>query len=1027
MNQAPLGLRAAHWWARMREALHPRRFGTQIALGVLALAVVNFAVVGAYIGNRFITQQTTDTGRRFEAVADNLSLGAAPLVITHDYGALDQMLDTAARFPGVRTLAVTDALGHVLSRVDRSRGSAAQVSFTYGFLSTPSGSAARLRWLDARGHAATAGWFTIPRGIEIWYPIESGRLGWLYAHASVSEIRNEAALLARDSLLVLLLLTLSGVGMLFALLRPRVSALARATEFARRLGRADARALAVYPGTLELEVLGRTLNETSLKLLRQDAAVRAQQVRIEAIVENLADGVVLTDARGDVLSANSAFCAMFGHAREQVPGSNLSRFIPALEASELARYCAGQASTHEIQGLRADGIELPLALGMNSFGIDGQVFYVGAVHDLRERNRWIAELRDTRDAALAASRAKSDFLAAMSHEIRTPMNGIIGMLDLLLQSSLNEQQARMAEISRRSALALLDIINDILDLAKIEAGKLGILDEPLELEPLVQEVALLFDQLAQKKGIELSAWVDPSLPLNLRGDALRIRQLLSNLLSNAVKFTDSNERRGCVCLRAESCPEAPLQQWCLSVRDNGIGIQPQVLQRLFLPFEQADNYTTKRFGGTGLGLSICHHLVEMMGGRIEVRSTPGEGSEFRILLPLRVDGEPRANQSVALLGQVCAVVGEASQRTQDLLACLRASGAQALRVDHAGQVPAQAAVLWLGPPVELAHQAPWQLVLGEGRRREPRLLSPGLAQIDANLLSRTLLERAALLAMHGHDAQAESQAPSPAHHPEGELRDRRDAQRRGRLVLVAEDNETNQQVIRLQLQRLGLWADIVGDGEQALQRWQQEVYALVLSDLHMPRMDGFDLARALRAQETRLGRARTPLVALTAAAQPQELQRALASGMDAYMTKPVSMDTMRQTLRRFVPALAGNTVAQAAPAPAATADFDPSALRRLVGDDEATLRALREQYEQELRRALPELQGLRVGTQSEQLAQAAHRLKSSSRAAGALALADMLERIEASARNRQEDELEVAVGALPALAQRVLQALADQV
>jgi PAS domain S-box-containing protein len=1024
MNPGPLGLRAARWWARMREALHPRRFGTQIALGVLALAVVNVAVVGAYIGNRFITQQTTDTGHRFEAVADNLSLGAAPLVITHDYGALDQMLDAAARFPGVRTLAVTDARGHVLSRVDRSRGGAAQVSFTYGFLSTPPGSAARLRWLDGRGHAATAGWFTIPRGIEIWYPIESGRLGWLYAHASVSEIRNEAALLARDSLMVLLLLTLSGVGMLFALLRPRVSALARATEFARRLGRADARALAVYPGTLELEVLGRTLNETSLKLLRQDAAVRAQQVRIEAIVENLADGVVLTDARGDVLSANSAFCAMFGHAREQLPGSNLSRFIPALDASDLARYCAGQARTHEIQGLRADGVELPLALGMNSFDIDGQVFYVGAVHDLRERNRWIAELRDTRDAALAASRAKSDFLAAMSHEIRTPMNGIIGMLDLLLQSSLNEQQARMAEISRRSALALLDIINDILDLAKIEAGKLSILDEPLELEPLVQEVALLFDQLAQKKGIELSAWVDPSLPLNLRGDALRIRQLLSNLLSNAVKFTDGNERRGCVCLRAESCPEAPLQQWCLSVRDNGIGIQPQVLQRLFLPFEQADNYTTKRFGGTGLGLSICHHLVEMMGGRIEVRSTPGEGSEFRILLPLRVDGAPRANQSRALLGQVCAVVGEPSQHTQDLLACLSASGAQALRVDHAGQVPPQAAVLWLAQPVALAHQAPWQLVLGEGRRREPRLLSPGLAQIDANLLSRTLLERAALLAMHGHDAQAEAQAPSPAHHPDGELRDRRDAQRRGRLVLVAEDNETNQQVIRLQLQRLGLWADMVGDGEQALHRWQQEAYALVLSDLHMPRMDGFDLARALRAQEARLGRARTPLVALTAAAQPQELQRAMASGMDAYMTKPVSMDTMRETLRRFVPALAAPTVAP--PAPAASADFDPLALRRLVGDDEATLRALRQQYEQELRRALPELQGLRDATQPEQLAQAAHRLKSSSRAAGALALADMLERIEAAARNRQDEQLEGAVRALPALAQRVLQALADQ-
>ncbi len=1024
-------------WTRLRDALNPRRFGVQIGLGVLGLALVNLVVVGAYIGNRFVKLQVNDTARRFEAVADNLSLGAAPLVITRDYGALDQMLDSAARFPGVRSLAVTDPAGRVLSQVRRVAGARPRVSFSYGSLAAPRGPGKQLHWLNAREQPVAAGRFSIPQGIGIWYPIESGRLGWLYLRASVAQIRSEAALLARDSVAVLLLLTLSGVGLLFALLRPRVSALARATAFARRLGRADAGTLSVYASTLELEVLGNTLNQTSRTLLRQEAAVRAQQVRIEAIVENLVDGVVLTESCGMVISANSAFCRLFGVAREQVLGASLQRFLPELPVHvddgesqlDLAACCTGQGAAKQLDGLRADATRLPVALGLNRFDIEGQVFYVGALHDLRERNRWIAELQQTRDAALAASRAKSDFLAAMSHEIRTPMNGMIGMLDLLLQSSLNEQQVRMAQISRSSALSLLDIINDILDLAKIEAGKLSILDEPLELEPLVLEVALLFDQLAQKKGIELSAWVDPALPRTLQGDALRIRQLLTNLLSNAVKFTSGEQGRGRVWVRAEPCPEYPHRQFCLSVRDNGIGIGPEVLERLFLPFEQADSYTTKRFGGTGLGLSICHHLVQMMGGRIDVHSTPGSGSEFRIVLPLRVDGDVQANVSTALAGQVCALVGPSSQLVHDLLACLRASGAQALRVDHAAQAPAGAALLWLGAPEPAAPAAPWQLLLGEGRRREPRLLRPGVVQFDANLLGCSLLEQAVSLAMHGDRAHGDTLGQPQGAADVPQPRDRAEALRQRRLVLVAEDNETNQQVIRLQLQRLGLWADIVPDGEQALARWQQESYALLLSDLHMPRMDGFDLALAVRAAEARLARPRTPIIALTAAALASELERALQAGMDAHLTKPVALDTMRETLRRYMPALAeaSTSAAQPAPSPATESSgqrvFDPSVLRELVGDDDATLQVLLGEYAADLGGAWPALLQLGGQAQLPELAQQAHRLKSSSRAVGAAALGDLLERIEHAARSGHSAQADEALQQLPGLAARVLQAL----
>ncbi len=1018
------------FWRRLRQALEPRRFGSQIALALVALATVNFVAIGLYVGSRFVQLQSKDTWRRFEAVADNLSLGAAPLVIVRGYGGLDQMLQAAARFPGMRSLAVTGPDGRVLSRVDRRPGADPEASFGYGRLRVPVGDQPRMRWLDAGGHAVRPGLLSIPHGIEIWQPIESGNLGWLYLRASVREIRAEAWLLARESLSVLLLLGAVGAGLLFVLLRPGISALARATAFARRLGKPDVGQLRVYRGNQELEVLGRTLNETSAKLLRQEAAVRAQQVRIEAIVENLVDGVVLTDANGVVLTVNDAFCTMFDSPRSAVLGAGLQRFIPELgqvdadgfSRVDLQSRCGPEGAAQEMHGLRADGSTLPLALGINRFAIDGQTFYVGAVHDLRERNRWIEELQKTRDAALAASRAKSDFLAAMSHEIRTPMNGMIGMLDLLLQSSLNEQQSRMAEISRSSALALLAIINDILDLSKIEAGKLRILDEPLHLEPLVYEVVMLFHHPAQKKGLELDSWVDPVLPRNLRGDALRIRQLLTNLLSNAVKFTSSEQRRGRICLRAEPCPGAP-QDLCLRVRDNGIGIEAQALQRLFLPFEQGDNYTTKRFGGTGLGLSICNHLVQMMGGRIEVDSVPGEGSEFRILLPLRSEGPPCPDHSDTLRGQTCAVVGAEGQRAQDLLACLRASGAQALRVDHPAQAPAGAALLWLGAPQEVDPTPRWQLLVGDGRRRAARTLAPGIAQFDASLLSRPRLEEAVLLAIHGAVQPADPRPAEPRPVDPHEPRSRVEALRLGRLVLLAEDNPTNQEVIRLQLSRLGLWADIADDGAQALARWRQQSYAAVLTDLHMPRMDGFGLAAALRAEEARQGRPATPLIALTAAAQPQELERALAAGIDAHMIKPVSLHTLRQTLEQYLPVLR-----QEPPAPQDAQDLvqalDLSMLRELVGDDAETLRSLLRQYEEELRGALLEMQRAQAMAQTQRMQELAHRLKSSSRSVGAVALADCLQRIESAAAAGTAEDLAVALDALPALAAAVQRALA---
>jgi PAS domain S-box-containing protein len=769
-----------------------RQFRVQLILGVLALGLLNFVLIGLYVGNDFVKLQHQDTERRFNAVAGNLSIGATPLIIVKDYGSLENMLLSAARFPGVRTLAITDPAGRVLSRVDRARGAAPTVSYAYSTLRPPRGGHARIVW--ARTAAGRGG------GLEIWAPIEQGRLGWLYLSASAREIHTEAGVLARNGFAFLLLLFVSSAALLVWWLHPSLAALARATSFARTLGSPQAGRLPVYRGNQELEILGDTLNGTARQLRAQEAALRSIQTRITAILENLDDGVMMLDADGDIARVNPAFCALFGVDAADAARGGLGRYLPQLAIerdgveSALAPYCSGRRAAGEVVGRGSGGERLALALAVSRVEIDGQTLFVASFHDLRERNRLIAELQRNRDEAVSASRAKSDFLAAMSHEIRTPMNGVIGMLELLLHSGLDAQQARMAEVSRASAMALLAIINDILDHAKIEAGKLELVDEPFDFARCMADLALLFEPLARKRGVALVVDVDPSLPALLRGDELRLRQVVTNLVSNALKFSAGLERPGEVALRADVHRHADADWLRVRVLDNGVGIAADAVVRLFMPFEQADRYTTRRYGGTGLGLSICHSLVRMMGGRIDVASRVGEGSTFTVLLPLRGAGSARVGQ----------LAGPGTGNSRPL-----------------GDAPSQ------------------QVVGADG------------------------------------------------------------ATAACRVALVAEDNETNRHVIRLQLERLGWRADVVADGAQALRCWQTGDYRLVLSDLQMPEMDGFDLARAIRAAEADAARARTPLLALTAAALPGELARALDAGIDECLTKPVQLEALRAALERW--------------------------------------------------------------------------------------------------------------------------------
>ena len=978
--------------------LAPQQFRAQLVLMTLGVSLVNFLLIGWYVGHDFVQLENLNTEKRFTAISGNLIIGATPLVIVKDYGSLETMLVAAARLPGVRSLAVTDARGRVLSRVNREASGKPRVSYDYSTLRPPRLDHTRIQWLR---HAQAGPMRLFLSGndtIEIWRPIGQQGLGWLYMRASARAIHAEFAQLARRAFEFLLLLFLSSGVLVLAFLRPSLNAMARATEFAKRLGAPGQEPLPAYRGNRELRDLGETLNETARKLRAQDSALRSNQERLTAILQSLSDGVVVLSPEGVIALVNPAFCSLFGIEPEQALQARITRFLPDLADVDaavepaLTRYCAQRGSLSETVGRRADGEPIALAFAVNRFDIEGRTLYVGSCHDLRERNRLIGEIEQARDAAVAASRAKSDFLASMSHEIRTPMNGVIGMLELLSQSSLNEHQGRMAELSKASAVSLLEIINDILDHAKIEAGKLELVDGSLQPERCLLEVGSFFDVLAHKRQVSFSLFVDPALPTRIRGDELRMRQVATNLISNAIKFSSGQDRPGKVWVRAELA-SAQDGDWCrLSVADNGIGMEDATISRMFLPFEQADRFTTKRFGGTGLGLAICQRLVQMMGGRIDVASRLGEGTVFTVLLPLHADGEGRSSHGEELAGFDCTVHAGSVSQAQDVLGCLRASGAQAaLAEEGAPAAPAARArrlQIWLGDEAgarQSAKDSPQALILllADGRRRQPRRVEPNLATVDGNLLTRSSLVQAVRFAARIEDP-AETADPASAKQSAGMGLSRDQALAQGRLVLVAEDNETNQQVIRLQLERLGWVADVVPNGAQALQRWEQGSYGLLLSDLHMPVMDGVELATAMRKRESQTGQPRTTIVALTAAAMPSELARALDAGMDDYLTKPVSLEELRSTLERW-----------GARRPGAPR-LDHSALRALVGDDPATLRALRRQYVTELEAGLKDMDMARQQADLPRLRSVAHRLKSASRTVGAMELGACLEQLERS-------------------------------
>jgi signal transduction histidine kinase/CheY-like chemotaxis protein/CHASE1-domain containing sensor protein/HPt (histidine-containing phosphotransfer) domain-containing protein len=706
----------------------------------------------------------------------------------------------------------------------------------------------------------------------------------------------------------------------------------RDSEFAARMALDRSNALAarleeqqehleqlVQQRTAELQQSVKVAQDALAELDQQKAALANTVSLLNATLESTAYGILVVDREGRIVSWNQRFVELWrvpppllvpGHKREVLD------FLANQTADPQAFSKHALRLTHEPQLASSDTFELA----------DGRVFkrislpqqngteVMGRVWSYDD----ITELKRIEQSALAANQAKSEFLANMSHEIRTPMNGVVGMVDILQQTDLQPEQQRMVQTIAQSSMALLGILNDILDYSKIEAGKLSVESIPTPISELAQDIIQLLSHTARSKAVDLSVQVDDSVPPWLYLDPTRVRQVLLNLLGNAIKFSankgDATPRVRLEVLVQRVDGGTPMLG--LRVSDNGIGMSKEVVARLFQPFTQADASTARQFGGTGLGLSISQRLVDLMGGSIRVHSKPGEGSEFSVQLPLLV-------------------------------------------APAAGQYNGQPERRW--------------------RPGRTRAASP--------------------------DSGTTGVAP---------------------LVLLAEDNETNRDVLREQLRRLGYRSDTANDGVEALQMWQSGHYDLLLTDCHMPRMDGFTLTAAIRQSE-KPGQHAT-IIAVTANAMAGEAQRCLAHGMDDFLSKPLRMAELQNMLARWLPVPAPpdsqaaalddlNPAAESVAEPVTEPPTEPpaemtgtdagdsglpvwvsGALSASVGNNPGLQNRLLAKFLVNAHRQRAQIETAIETGAVDQIANVAHTLKSAARAVGAMALGDLCQQIETSGR-----------------------------
>ena len=779
----------------------------------------------------------------------------------------------------------------------------------------------------------------------------------------------------------------------------------------------------------------QTVIEMALYKHRTESHLRRAYDEQATILRTALDSFFMADWQGRLLDVNESSCRMLGYTREEL----LRMSLTDLQASAQTAPIEGieglkQPTTARLEGLqrRKDGTTVFVEMSVNYLPHAGgrifcfarditdrkaaQVALERLNEELEERVKGRTKaLDEAREAAEEANRAKAAFLATITHELRTPLNGILGTLDAFAQTNLERDQAEMLDLISESASSLLSLVDDILDFSKIDTGHLGIEVVAMSPQEVVEKACAVVGPVADKAGAELTFFTDPALPPSVLGDPVRLRQVLLNLLNNAVKFS-ATQKQPQISLRAtlkdKKRQEVTLQ---FEIADNGIGMDENTVGGLFHSFTQGDSTIGRRFGGTGLGLAISKNLIELMGGDIVVRSLPGKGSTFTLTVPAMIAKEDvsSARPAVSLKHLHCLVIGAPASLQGDWAAYLRSADAT---LEHAPDLDAAQAHgakhpkgLWVwvfdtpngeAPSVPALRRAVRDreefdtrfVLIGRGRRRRSRLLGPGVIGLDANGLRRdTFLS--AIASAAGLVTEESLTAPIPIRRQPASAPSREEAITRGQLILVAEDNDVNQKVIRRQLALLGYAADIASGGREALEMWATGDYALLLADIHMPEMDGYQLTAAIRMRET--AREHAVIVALTADVLKGEAQQCRDAGLDDYLCKPARLSELKGMLEKWL--------ARRPPVPSSAAtetlSVDIAVLEDLVGRDPSVIREFLRAFSISAARSTAELKEAVALKDGPRVVDEAHKLRAPAKSVGAIPLGRLCEELEKQARS----------------------------
>jgi len=747
-------------------------------------------------------------------------------------------------------------------------------------------------------------------------------------------------------------------------------------------------------------------------LERSTEELARQHAYLDALIASTPVAIAVLDDQRSVRSVNAAFEGLFGYAADEVIGAGIDGLIVPeslrSESSDLeTRVRRGEIVRVEVERMRKDGRHIQVRLSAAAVHAAADGALVALYEDISDRKAAEAAMREARDLAERVARARSAFLANMSHEIRTPMNAVLGFVELVLDTELAPEQRRALELVRTSSEALLTILNDILDYSKIEAEHLELESIPFDLPKVVHATATLLAVRAREKHLELTVDVPPDVPQMVRGDPTRLRQVLMNLIGNAIKFTEQGEVDVSASIIQRDGDRAAVQ---FRVRDTGIGISEDQLGTIFQEFTQADASMTRRYGGTGLGLAISRRLVALMAGELAVTSEVGRGSEFSFALtfPLEAGAQATARAAVSLGGRRLLVVddNETNRRiVRDMLgaegmavheASRADAGLEALRRAARARTPYDLAILDAQMPdqdgfelatairADRALTATRLLILTSAGQRGDgeRCRQLGIQAYLTKPIARADLVEAVGTVLAG-TASAPGAADLVTRHSIAESR-------HALRILLAEDNAVNQQVATAMLLKRGHHVDVASNGREAVDAVAREPYDVILMDIQMPEMDGFEATEQIRGLPQ--GRS-LPIIALTAHALSGERERCLARGMSGYLAKPFKAHDLFAAVegRGAQPA---DTAATRAPA------VDLAAFRRTMEEAGAAdaVDGILETFVATLPQRLEALVAAAGGTEAEPLHRAAHAFKSAAGTIGAGHLAALLEEMERAAQ-----------------------------